>query len=94
MTTVTCDETQHKTYPVPVGRCDLHKSQDEPNFVDMHPNALICLGESNKKEELVPDGPTIKYSQGIQNSCIISSLASALYYMGDELASEYIIRIK
>ena len=40
----------------------------------------------------MPDGPTIKYSQGIQNSCIISSLALALYYMGDELASEYIIK--
>ena len=60
----------------------------------MHYNALTCLGESNKKKERVPDGPTIKYSQGIQNSCIISSLASALYYMGDELASEYIIRRK
>ena len=58
----------------------------------MHYNALICLGKSNKKEERVPYEPTIKYSQGIQNSCIISSLASALYYMGDELASEYIIR--
>ena len=42
----------------------------------------------------MPDGPTMKYSQGIQNSCIISSLASTLYYMGDELASEYIIRRK
>ena len=42
----------------------------------------------------MPDGPTIKYSQGIQNLCIISSLVSALYYMGDELASEYIIRCK
>ena len=42
----------------------------------------------------MPDGPTIKYSQGIQNSCIISSLASALYYMVDELESEYIIRRK
>ena len=40
------------------------------------------------------DGHTIKYSQGIQNSYIISSLASALYYVGDELASEYIIRRK
>ena len=37
----------------------------------------------------MPDGPTIKYSQGMQNSCIISPLASALDYMGDELASEY-----
>ena len=87
MTTVTCDENQHKTYIVPVGLCALHTSQDEPNIVDMYYNALICLGVSNKKEERVPDGPTIKYSQGIQNSCIISSLASALYYMGDELAS-------
>ena len=94
MTTVTCDVTQHKTYFVNVGRCALHTSQDEPNFVDMHPNALICLEESNKKKERVPDGPTIKYSQGIQNSCIISSLASELYYVGDELASEYIIRRK
>ena len=42
----------------------------------------------------MPDGPTIKYSQGIQNSFIISSLASSLYYMGNELASEYIIRRK
>ena len=60
----------------------------------MHSNALTCIGKSNKKKERVPDGPTIKYSQGIKNSCIISSLASALYYMGDELASEYIIRRK
>ena len=60
----------------------------------MYPNALIFIGESNKKEERVPDGPTIKYSQGIQNSCIVSSLASEFYYMGDELASEYIIRSK
>ena len=71
MTTVTCDETKHKTYIVPVGRWALHTSQDESNFVDMYSNALTCLGESNKKEECVPDGPTIKYSQGIQNSCII-----------------------
>ena len=94
MTKVTCDETKHKTYTVPVGRCALHTSVYERNFVDMHHNALICLGESKKKEEHVPDGPTLKYSQGIQNSCIISSLASALYYMGDELESEYIIRRK
>ena len=87
VTTVRCDETRHKTYNVPVGRCALNNSQDEHNFLDMNSNALICLGESNKKKERVPDGPTIKYSQGIHNSCIISSLSSALYYMGDELAS-------
>ena len=51
MTTVTCDETKLKTYTVPVGRCDIHTSVYEPNFVDMHHNALICLSESNKKEE-------------------------------------------
>ena len=60
----------------------------------MHYNAFICLGKSNKKKERVPDGPTIKYSQGIQNSCIISSLAYILYYMGDELTSENIMRRK
>ena len=87
VTTVTCDETRHKTYIVPVGRFALHTSQNEPNFLDIHFNALTCLGQSNKKKERVPDGPTIKYSQGIQNSCIISYLALALYYMGDELAS-------
>ena len=44
VTTVTCDETKNKTYIVPVGRCALHTSQDEPNFMDMHSNALTCLG--------------------------------------------------
>ena len=51
VTTLTCDKTKHKTYTVPVGRCALHTSVYVPNFVDMHHNALICLGESNKKEE-------------------------------------------
>ena len=99
VTTVTCDETKHKTCTVPVRRFFLHTSVNVPNFVDMHHNALICLGESNKKEEpskisglknrllIVPCGPTLKFSQGNQNLCIISSLASSLYYMGDELAS-------
>ena len=60
----------------------------------MYSKAFTSLGKSNKKKEQVPDVHTIKYSQGIQNSCIISSLASALYYMGDVHASEYIIRRK
>ena len=72
MTTVICDDTRHKTYNVPVGLCSLNTSKDEHNFLDMHSNALTCLVKSNKKKERVPDGPTIKYSQGIQNSCIIS----------------------
>ena len=94
MTTVRCDETRHKTYDVPVGRCSINNSQEKHNYLDMHSKAFTCVGKSNKKKKRVPDGPTIKYSQGIQNSCIISSLALALYYMGDELAPEYIIRHK
>ena len=84
-----CDDTRHKTYTVPFGRFSLNTSQEKHNYLDMHSKAFTSLGKSNKKKEQVPDGPTIKYSQGIQNSCIISSLASALYYMGDEIASEY-----
>ena len=51
VTTVTCDETKHKNYTVPVGRCALNTSVFVPNFVDMHHNALIFLGGYNKKEE-------------------------------------------
>ena len=36
VTTVRCDETRHKTYNVPVGRCSLNTSQDEHKFLDMH----------------------------------------------------------
>ena len=86
--------TGHKTYTVPVGRCSLNNSQEKQNYLDMHSKAFTYLGKSNKKKEQVPDVPIIKYSQGMKNSCIISSLASALYYMGDVHASEYIIRRK
>ena len=57
VTTVTCDETKHKTYTVPVGRYALHTSGYVPNFVDIHHNELICQGVSNKKEEpiKIPD---------------------------------------
>ena len=51
MTTVTCDENKHKAFTVPVGRCFLHTSVNMPNFVDIHINVLICIGEYNKKEE-------------------------------------------
>ena len=71
VTTARCDETRHKTYNVPVGRCSLNTSQEKHNYLDIHSNAFTSLGKSNKKKERVPDGPTIKYSQGIQNSCII-----------------------
>ena len=79
--------TGHKTYTVPVGRCSLNTSQEKNNYWAMNSKAFTSLGKSNKKKEQVPDVPIIKCSQGMQNSCIISSLASALYYMGDELAS-------
>ena len=94
MTDQRSDLTRHKTYTVPVRRCSLNTSQEKHNYLDMHYKVFTSLGKSNKKKEQVPDGPTIKYSQGIQNSCIISSLASSLYYMGDVNASEYIIRRK
>ena len=81
------DLTGHKTYTVPVGRCYLTTSQEKQNYLDMHSKAFTSLGKSNKKKEQVPYGPTIKCSQGIHNSCILSSLASALYYMGDVYAS-------
>ena len=32
VTTVRCDETRHKIYNVPVGRCSLNTSQGEHNF--------------------------------------------------------------
>ena len=44
VTTARFDETRHKTYTVPVGRYTLHTSVYEPKFLDMHHNALICLG--------------------------------------------------
>ena len=43
---------------------------------------------------IVPGAPTLFYQQGNKNSRILLSLASALYYMGDEYASEYIFRSK
>ena len=86
--------TGHKTYTVPVGRCSQNTSQEKQNYWDMLSKAFTCKGKSNKKKEQVPDVNIIKYSQGMQNSCMISSLASALYYMGDVHASKYIIRRK
>ena len=59
------DDTRHKTYTVPVGRCSLNTSQEKHNYLDMHSKAFTSLGKSNNKKEQVPDGPTIKYSQGI-----------------------------
>ena len=43
---------------------------------------------------IVPDAPTLFYKKANHNSCILSSLASVLHYMGDKYASKYIIRCK
>ena len=43
---------------------------------------------------IVPGAPTLLYQQGNQNLCMLLSLGSALRYMGDLYASEYIIRHK
>ena len=50
MTTEICDETQHKTFNVRVGRCSLNNSQEKHNYLDIHSNALTCLGESKKEK--------------------------------------------
>ena len=68
------DLTGHKTYNVPVGRCSLNTSKEKQNYWDMLSKAFTYLGKYNKKKEQVPDVPIIKYSQGMQNSCIISPL--------------------
>ena len=43
---------------------------------------------------IFPGARTLLYQQGNHNSCILLSLASALHYMGDGYALEYIIRGK
>ena len=43
---------------------------------------------------IVPGAPILLYKQGNHNSCILSSLVSALHYVGGEYASGYIIRRK
>ena len=76
-----CDETQHKTYNVPVGWCSLNTSQEKHNYLDMHYKAFTSLGKSNKKKEQVPDVPIIKYSQSIQKFMyyIILGIGIVLY---------------
>ena len=50
VTTVTCYETRHKTYTVPVRRFSLNTSQYNHNYLDIHSKAFTCLGKSNKKK--------------------------------------------
>ena len=105
MTVVTRDDDSPNIYTVPVGRCNLQTSVDDSKYKEIHQNDLICLGQSISKKEpskislkkiiclyISPDEPTLFYQQGNPNSCIISSLESALHYMGDEYASKYIIK--
>ena len=53
----------------------------------MYEKKTICL-------YIVTVAPTLFYQQGNKNSCILSSLALELNYMGDEYASKFIIKRK
>ena len=105
MTTVTRDDDSPNIYTVTVGRFNIQTSVYESKYEEIHRNALIFPGGyiSKKKPSkisekntirlyIVPGSPTLFYQQGNQNSCIITSLVLALYYMGDEYASKYIIK--
>ena len=94
-------------YTVPVARYDLQTSVHESKYEEIHQNAVFCPVEYIQKEEpnkisekktiwlyIVPGAPTLFYQKGNQNSYIISSLASALHYMGNEYSSKYIIKRK
>ena len=104
MTTVTRDDDSQNIYTVPVGRCNQQTSVEESKYEEKRQIALIASCESISKKGpskilekkkiglyIVPGAPTLFYQQGNQNSCILSSLVSALHYMGDGYASEYII---
>ena len=107
VTTITRDDDSKIIYNVPVRQCNQQTSVEESNYEEKHNIALILLVEyisnmeTSKISEsktirlyIVPGAPTLFYQQGNHNSCILLSLASALHYMGDEYASEYIIRRK
>ena len=103
---VTHYDESRNIYNVTVIRCNELKLFDVSKYEERRQNSLICPGESIKKKEpskisekkkvrlcIVTVAPTLFYQQGNHNLCILSSLASALYYMGDKYASEYIIRL-
>ena len=106
-TTVTRDDYIQNIYTLPVVRRNEQTLVDESKYGEIHQNAWIFPGEYISKKKpikisekktmrlyIVPGSHTLFYQQGNQNSCIISSLASALHYMGDEYLSEYIIKRK
>ena len=100
MTTVTCDYDSQNIYSVPVGQRKKHTSVEESKYEEKRNNELIFSSESISKKEQIkisgkktmhryifPGSPTLFYQQGNMNSCILSSLASALHYMGCGYAS-------
>ena len=104
VTMVTRDDENPNTYTVPVGRWDPQTSVYEYKYEEIHQNALLFPFVSISKKEprkisgkkirlhIVPCAPTLFYQQGNHNSCILSSLSSALHYMCDEYAPKYIFK--
>jgi hypothetical protein len=61
----------------------------------MPQSSAFKLSAKAPRRSLIPeDSPPVFYQQRETSSCVISSLASAMYYMGDIYGSEYIIRRK
>ena len=100
LTTVTRDNDSENIYTLPFGKYNQQASVEESKYEEKRNSVLIVLGGSISKKELrnisekktmllyiVPGAPTLFYQQGNQNLCILSSLASALHYMGDVYAS-------
>ena len=105
LTTVTRDYDSQNIYTAPVGIFNQQKLVEESKYEEKRKNALIGLGEYISKKEpsmitekktmllyIVTCAPTLFYQQLNHDSFILSSLASAFHYMGDDYASEYIIR--
>ena len=97
---VTRDDDSQNIYTVPVVLCNEHTSDDESKYEEKRKNELIDTGEYISKKELskisekktmqlyiVTGANTLFYQQGNHNSFILSSLVSALHYVGDEYAS-------
>ena len=87
-------------YTVPVGRCNEKTVVEQSKYEEERKNELFGPGESISNKEpknisekkttrfhIVPGAPTLFYQHGNHNSFILSSLSSALHYMGDEYAS-------
>ncbi len=71
-------------FQVPAGACKRKNDMDtgEDNIAD----------DLKKTVKITDDNPCVYFLQGNKNTCIISSLASAVRYMGDVYASDYIIQ--